>query len=88
MKAAPGSPNEPVVLTPKARLVALPCAVASDEDVKPVAEAKFLKAPEVLAQSNSLVEKAFDVPMEFALALVRTDHPVGKAVPMLLKSWL
>ena len=86
------SPNEPVGLKPRARLVAAPCWAAVFVFVKPVAEAKFLKPPVVLDQAFTaavgfVLAKARDEPSEVEETFVRVVQPVGNPLPRELKSW-
>jgi hypothetical protein len=72
---------------PSARSGALFWVVSGVEALKPalLAEAKFLKAPLVFAQSMGVVENEAGVPSEVAVAPVRTVQPDGRPLPILLK---
>jgi len=90
VKAAPGSPTDPVCLRPSARSAAAAC-VADTAEEPAVAEATFLKPPPVLDQSVAVAGVSVGVavvPRALAVAPVRTDQFAGSPEPIELKSWV
>ena len=80
------SPNEPVGRIPKARLAELVWSAVVAPLDNPVAEAKFLNAPDVLDQTLAVaaglvLAKEEAVPTEEALTPSRVVQPFGNPLP-------
>ena len=85
-KAAPGSANEFVCLTPSALSVRAACVMATSAEVEGgFAEAKLANCPVADVHAAAAVVKAEEVPKELLVAPVHTDHPAGKPDPIELK---